>query len=233
MLNGAINSEENLLFLLGEVNDIFVNTYEFPIRIVEPSAGAVSALRTIISLSKVDKIYFTNKSNKKKAVKLLKEFIRRRYHNVFNSEEMAQAKDIVKKLKKMEVCDKGSALKCDKTEGPSSSPVSLPIRVPLAVHQELVNSYGTGDIGKIAFGKSISENLTDTVKWTAQEIDEGIFTALILATKGYMAQAPPQGLQNLDIIITLDPQKLEVHGIIYALTIDIPAATFNIHPWLV
>src|SRR3989338_4624936 len=116
---------------------------------------------------------------------------------------------------------------------PSSSPISLPLRVPLANHRELVNRYGAGDIGKIALIKSDAGNWEYTVKWTAQGIDESLFTELINAIKGYLAQAPPQGLQKLDITLTLDPQKLDVQNTVYALTIDIPVAVLNIHPWLI
>ncbi|HAH21055.1 MAG TPA: hypothetical protein DCL49_09160, partial [Candidatus Omnitrophica bacterium] len=116
---------------------------------------------------------------------------------------------------------------------PSSSPISLPIRVPLAKHWELVNRYGAGDIGKIAFVRSNVGNWEHTVEWIAQGINEGLLTELINAIKGYVAKAPPHGLQKLDIILTLDPQKLDVQNTIYALTIDAPTATLTIHPWLI
>ena len=56
-------------------------------------------------------------------------------------------------------------------EKKASSPVSLPISVPLAKHRELVNIYGAGDIAKIVVER-VRGIWAHTIKWTAEGIEE-------------------------------------------------------------
>ena len=78
-LNEALSSEENLLFLLDETDDVYVDVADpFPFfSAMAPSAGAVSAFRTIVSLFKADKISFTNKNNKRRLLSILKNLFTR------------------------------------------------------------------------------------------------------------------------------------------------------------